>query len=94
MIKKIISTGTLIADDGDGAVTIPFSGTAVNMWFWIPDTSSIKTTWRDPANALNQGNIGNVGDLFLASTAKTVNTVDGQFYITELLNFARTLIVE
>jgi len=90
---EIISVGTLVNATGGGAVTLPFSGTGVNLWVWFDDVASTKTEWDDPASSFNQGTIGGTGDLFLSPTAKTVNSRTGKFYITELPTVGKTLIL-
>ena len=91
--EAAILAGTEVPNSAAGAITIPWSGVGVHLWFWTPGGIAAKIKWSDPSQPLNAGNIGQTNDLFNAAASVTVNSISGNFFITDLATFGRPLTV-
>lgn len=95
---EILSQGTSVSSSAAGAVTVNWAQpTDLNVgsrgWVWFPNNVPIKTEYEDVSDSDNQGNIGSSTDLFNAPSSKTVNSVDGRFYIMNYLTLTKPFIL-
>ena len=75
-------------------VSVKWTGTAVRLWVWFPDTEAVKTAWSEKDNELNSGEIGGDYNLFGSKVAKTYLGIAGGIYLTNFVTVGKTLIIQ